>query len=51
MIDARVRHEHDLISQRVSWLVISQSFLFGTFVTLVGQKGIVARWRAPSTFW
>jgi len=34
MIDAQVRHEDDLISQRVSWLVISQSFLFGIRKTL-----------------
>ena len=25
MIDAQIRHEDDLIGQRMSWLVISQS--------------------------
>ena len=41
MIAAEIRHEDDLVGARMSWLVISQSFLFGTFVALVGQKGIV----------
>ena len=40
MIAAETRHEDDLISQRMSWLVISQSFLFGTFATLVGLRGV-----------
>ena len=40
-IDAEIRHEDNLISQRVTWLVISQSFLFGTFATLVGQRTVV----------
>ena len=39
MIAAEIRHEDDLIGSRMSWLVISQSFLFGTFVALVGQRG------------
>ena len=39
MIAAEIRHEDDLIGVRISWLVISQSFLFGTFVALVGQRG------------
>ena len=39
MIDAEIRHEDDLIGQRMTWLVISQSFLFGTFAALVGLKG------------
>ena len=41
MIAAEIRHEDGLISQRVTWLVISQSFLFGTFATLVGQRTVV----------
>ena len=41
MIAAQIRHEDDLIGVRMSWLVISQSFLFGTFATLVGQRGVV----------
>ena len=39
MIAAEIRHEDDLIGARMSWLVISQSFLFGTFATLVGYTG------------
>ena len=41
LIAAQIRHEDGLIGQRISWLVISQSFLFGTFVALVVQKGVV----------
>ncbi len=40
MIDAQLRHEDDLIGLRMSWLVISQSFLFGTFATLVGLRSV-----------
>ena len=40
-IDAEIRHEDGLIGVRMSWLVISQSFLFGTFATLVGQRTVV----------
>jgi len=40
MIDAQLRHEDDLIGLRMSWLVISQSFLFGTFATLVGLRNV-----------
>ena len=40
MIDAQIQHEDDLIGQRMSWLVISQSFLFGTLATLIGQRGL-----------
>jgi len=40
MIDAQLRHEDDLIGLRMSWLVISQSFLFGTFATLVGMRSV-----------
>jgi hypothetical protein len=41
MIAAQINHEDDLIGVRVSWMVISQSFLFGTFVALLGLKGVV----------
>jgi hypothetical protein len=41
MIANEISHEDNLIGARVSWLVISQSFLFGTFVALVGQKGLM----------
>jgi hypothetical protein len=37
-IDAQIQHEDDLLGQRMSWLVISQSFLFGTSVTLIEQR-------------
>ena len=37
-IDGQIRHEDDLIGQRMSWLVISQSFLFGTSVTLIEHR-------------
>ena len=40
MIDAQLRHEDDLIGLRTSWLVMSQSFLFGTFATLVGLRSV-----------
>ena len=40
MIDAEIRHEDDLIGQRISWLVIAQSFLFGTLATLIGLRPI-----------
>ncbi len=40
MIDAQFRREDDLIGVRTSWLVISQSFLFGTFATLVGLRSV-----------
>ena len=43
MIDAQLRHEDDLIGLRMSWLVISQSFLFGTFATLVGLQSVVGK--------
>jgi hypothetical protein len=39
MVAAEMRREDDLIGQRMSWLVMSQSFLLGTFVALVGLKG------------
>jgi len=41
MIAAQMRHEDELIGLRMSWMVISQSFLFGTFATLVGLKSLV----------
>jgi hypothetical protein len=37
MLSAEIKHEDNMIGQRMTWLVISQSFLFGTFVTLLGQ--------------
>jgi len=40
MIAVQINHEDELIGVRVSWLVISQSFLFGTFASLVGLKGV-----------
>ena len=36
MIVSQIQHEDDLIGQRTSWLVVSQSFLFGTFVAVIG---------------
>ena len=41
LIAAQMRHEDELIGLRMSWLVISQSFLFGTFATLVGLQSVV----------
>jgi len=38
LIASEIKHEDDLISQRTTWLVISQSFLFGTFVAVLGLK-------------
>jgi len=43
MIAVQINHEDELIGVRVSWLVISQSFLFGTFAALVGMQGVVGR--------
>ena len=40
MLAAEIKHEDNLIGQRMTWLVISQSFLFGTFVTLLGQANL-----------
>ena len=34
-----MRHEDDLINQRVSWLIGSQAFLLGGFATLVNAAG------------
>ena len=42
VIDSEIKHEDDLIGQRTTWLVMSQSFLFGAFVALVGQTGGVS---------
>ena len=41
MIAEEIRHEDNLIGQRMTWLVISQSFFFGTFVTLAGEGTVV----------
>jgi len=34
-ISSEIKHEDDLIGQRTTWLVVSQSFLFGTFVAVL----------------
>jgi hypothetical protein len=39
LIASEIKHEDDLIGQRTTWLVISQSFLFGTFVAVLALKG------------
>jgi len=36
MIASQIQHEDDLMGQRPNWLVVSQSFLFGTFVAVIG---------------
>jgi hypothetical protein len=38
LIASEIKHEDDLISQRMTWLVISQSFLFGTFVAVLALE-------------
>ena len=38
LIASEIKHEDDLIGQRTTWLVISQSFLFGTFVAVLALK-------------
>ena len=43
LIASEIRHENELIGQRTTWLVIAQSFLFGTFVAVVGQRSEGAR--------
>lgn len=39
MIASKIQHEDNLIGQRATWLVISQSFLFGAFVAAVAEVG------------
>ena len=39
LIASEIKHEDDLIGQRTTWLVISQSFLFGTFVAVLALPG------------
>jgi hypothetical protein len=39
LIASEIKHEDDLLSARTTWLVISQSFLFGTFVAVIGLSG------------
>jgi len=39
MIASQIQHEDDLMGQRTTWLVVSQSFLFGTFVAVIGLSG------------
>jgi len=41
MIAEEIRHEDNLIGQRMTWMVISQSFFFGTFATLAGEATVV----------
>ena len=36
LITSHIQHEDDLMGQRTNWLVVSQSFLFGTFVAVIG---------------
>ena len=36
MIVSQIQNEDDLMGQRTNWLVVSQSFLFGTFVAVIG---------------
>jgi len=38
LIASEIKHEDDLIGQRTTWLVISQSFLFGTFVAVLALE-------------
>jgi hypothetical protein len=42
LIASEIKHEDDLIGQRTTWLVISQSFLFGTFVAVLSLPGETA---------
>ena len=37
-----LRHEDNLINQRVSWLISSQAFLLGGFATLINSGGSTA---------
>jgi hypothetical protein len=37
LIAFKIQHEDDLIGQRTTWLVMSQSFLFGAFVAVVAE--------------
>jgi hypothetical protein len=39
LIASEIKHEDELIGQRTTWLVISQSFLFGTFVAVMALRG------------
>jgi hypothetical protein len=45
LIASEIKHEDDFLSGRTTWLVISQSFLFGTFVAVIvlsGRAGMAA---------
>lgn len=42
VIESKSRLEDVLIGQRTTWLGISQSFLFGRFVAVIGQIGGVS---------
>ena len=39
IIRARMDHEDELITTRLNWLIISQSFLFGAYATLFRSGG------------
>ena len=39
LIASEIKHEDELVGQRTTWLVISQSFLFGTFVAVLALPG------------
>jgi hypothetical protein len=39
IIRARMDHEDELITSRLNWLIISQSFLFGAYATLFRSGG------------
>jgi hypothetical protein len=48
LIQARLSHEDDLINQRISWLVNSQSFLLTAYaITLNGLAADSGRPQAP----
>jgi hypothetical protein len=37
LIASKIAHEDNLVGQRVTWLVMSQSFLFGAFAALLAS--------------
>jgi hypothetical protein len=39
LIDSKIAHEDNLVGQRMTWLVMSQSFLFGAFAAVVTEMG------------
>jgi len=42
LITSEINHEDDLMGQRTTWLVMSQSFLFGAYASLVGRPATAA---------